>query len=212
MDAVASVIRGEGGRAHVRPLDVTTDGAVAATAAALRAEWGAIDAVVYSTGISATMSVETLRIAEIERQMAVNYVGFVRAVGAVLPDMVTRRRGTIVGVASLAGYRGLPRGAGYCASKAAMIAFMESLRIDLRPRGVHVLAVNCGFVDTPILEHVDWPRWIVTDVETAAGRIVSGLARDAREVHFPRRVSYPYKVIAALPGGAFEALMRWLPN
>ena len=71
------------------------------------------------------------------------------ALAAVIPEMGARGSGQLVVISSLAAYRGLPKSAAYCASKAAVSAFFESLRLDLRPRGIDVTIIHPGFIKTP---------------------------------------------------------------
>ena len=80
----------------------------------------------------------------------VNVIGAANSVAAVLPQMVAARQGQLVVISSLAAYRGLPKSAAYCASKAAVSAFFESLRLDLAPKGIDVTIIHPGFIKTPL--------------------------------------------------------------
>src|SRR6185436_4767375 len=80
----------------------------------------------------------------------VNVIGAANSAAAVIPGMVARGSGQLVIISSLAAYRGLPRSAAYCASKAAVSAFFESLRLDLEPRGIAVTIIHPGFIKTPL--------------------------------------------------------------
>ena len=134
----------------VLPCDVQEDGALQRAAEKLRGEWGAIDAMIYSAGVWTMTDVHDFKLAAIEEQVAVNYVGLIRAIAAVLPDMLARDKGEIVGIGSLSGYRGLPRAAAYGSSKVAVNALLQSLRLDLRETNLGVTAVNPGFVRTQL--------------------------------------------------------------
>jgi short-subunit dehydrogenase len=143
-------------------------------------------------------------------QVDVNYLGLIRATGVVLPDMLARRGGEIIGVGSLAGYAGFPRSAAYSSSKMAVNAYLQSLRIDLRRFGVGVTTVNPGWVDTPLIADSAVPALFMVSPERAAARIVDGLLDGHEEIHFPRRLSWPLKAFTALPRPAYEALARRL--
>ena len=121
--------------------------------AELTAEWGRIDVLFYNSGIWLRTYVEDFDSDNAARVVDVNLIGMMRAAGTVLPEMVARRNGDIVGMASLAGYRGYPRSAGYSSSKAGAIAFLQSIRMELQRYGVGVTTINPGFVKTPLTGH-----------------------------------------------------------
>ena len=132
-----------------------------------------------------------------------------RAVGTVLPEMVARREGQIVGMASLAGYRGYPGSAGYSASKAGAIAFLQSIRMELKRYEVGVTTINPGFVRTP-LTNMSSSLPFVLSAEQASRTIVRGLLKGDTEIHFPKRLSWPLKILTALPTPLYERLARRL--
>ena len=144
-------INRQGGAARALAADVVDEKAVRAAAESLREEFGKIDVLIANAGIGG-VAVDPLDLnAEDFAQMVnVNLIGAVNAVTAVLPQMIKRRSGHLVAISSLAAYRGLPKSASYCASKAAMTALFESLRVDLRGMGVAVTTIHPGFIKTPL--------------------------------------------------------------
>ena len=106
-------------------LDVTESGSLDAAAERLRSDWGAIDLLIYSAGAWQQMAPSEWDGEAAIRQAEINYVGFVRAVNAVLPAMVERDAGRIAGVTSIAGYAGLPGSAAYGSTTAAMHVFLN---------------------------------------------------------------------------------------
>ena len=205
--ALQSVANGIPGDVAVLPLDATIEGALASAAERLRASWGQIDVMIYNAGVWSAIDVEKYDVKAIEEQIAVNLVGLVRAVGAVLPDMIRRRHGEIVGVASLSGYGAFPRAEAYGASKAAANYFLQSLRIDVAKHGVGVTTVNPGFVKTRLTDANDFPMPFLMEPEAAADAIVQGLLAGHAEVHFPKRLSIPLKFVTALPRPVYEFLL-----
>ena len=129
----------------------------------------------------------------------VNLIGAANTLAPVLPGMLARGRGQVVLVASLAGLMGLPGASAYGASKAALINWAESLRLDLSGRGIHVQVVNPGFVATPMTAVNRFPMPFLMPVEAAAARIVAGLASRRFEIAFPRRLAWPMKLVRLLP-------------
>ena len=134
------------------------------------------------------------------RQIDVNWMGVVRALGAVIPGMVERRAGQIAVVGSVSGYRGLRTAAAYGATKAALINMCEALQMELGDYGIKVQIVNPGFVETPLTDRNDFPMPFLVSADDAARRIVEGLKKGRREIAFPRRFTWLLRAFAALPG------------
>ena len=193
-----------GGQAAAFPADVTCQGGLDTALAACRAAQGPVDLLVYCAGDWTPTDVEDFRFDDIERQVDVNLLGLARAIGAVLPAMRERRAGAIVGVASVAGYRGIPRSAAYGATKAGEVVFLESLRLDLKPFGIQVVTVAPGFVKTPLTDKNDFPMPFMITAEDAAGRIVSGLRRGRRYIEFPRRLGLVMRILRFLPVPVYD--------
>jgi short-subunit dehydrogenase len=213
LERVAESCRAAGGEAPLTlPLDVTEPGALARAAAAIAAHGGPVEVLIYSAGAWDPTEVTAFDAAQVEQQIAVNYLGLARAVEAVLPPMLERGRGEIVGVASLAGLRGFPRAAGYTASKAASITFLESLRLDLGQRGIGVTTVLPGFVETQLTARNDFPMPFMMKPPDAARAILRGLARGDAEIAFPQRLAWPLRLLHVLPPSLYHALASRMPR
>ena len=191
----------------VKPLDVIEQGAIERTVRELIDAWTAIDVLLYNAGAWAPMDVAQWDVEAFERQVAVNYVGMARAIGAVLPSMIARRRGEIVGVASLSAYGAFPRAEAYGSTKAAVNYMLAALRMDVRKYRIGVTTVNPGFVKTGLTAHNDFPMPFLMEPSEAAEAIVEGLLSGRTEIHFPRRLSLPLKLLTALPRPAYELLV-----
>lgn len=192
----------------VEPLDVTDRAAIERVALELQDAWGRIDVLLYNAGTSSPVDVTAFDVDAFERQIDVNFTGMVRAIGAVLPDMVRRRSGEIVGIGSLSAYGALPGAGAYGATKAAMNYMLQSLRMDARQHGIGVTSVNPGFVRTAMTEGSPFPRRLMLTPETAAHRIIEGMRAGHAEIHFPRYMSLPLKFLTALPHPIYERLVR----
>src|SRR2546430_8186807 len=151
---VAESIESSGGRALALRADVTDAAAMRAAVRELRQRFGPIDLMVANAGISVNTFVPDLCEKKIAELMNVNVIGVVNSVSAVLGEMVDRGSGHLVVNSSLAAYRGLPKSAAYCASKAAISSFFEALRIDLKGSGVDVTIIHPGFVKTPLIANI----------------------------------------------------------
>jgi short-subunit dehydrogenase len=120
--------------------------------------------------------------------------------------MLQRGAGQVVPVVSLAGYRGLPKMAGYGASKAALIHAFDSFRFELAPRGIQVTLVTPGFVRTAMTSSND-PRPAIVEAPVAARIILDGVAQGRHEVHFPARLSWLIKLLRVLPYPIYERII-----
>ncbi len=140
-----------GGKARVFACDVVDAEAVQKAADDLREEFGKIDILIANAGIGGNNEETRSLLPEaVKKVIDINLLGAVNSVYAVLPQMLERGSGQLVGISSLAGIRGLPKSAAYCASKAGMTALFESIRLDVQHRGVAVTIIQPGFINTPL--------------------------------------------------------------
>jgi NAD(P)-dependent dehydrogenase (short-subunit alcohol dehydrogenase family) len=179
--------------------DVTDREALVRTVAGLQERLGSIDLLIANAGVGIETTAVNFRAADIETQVRVNLIGVANSIEAVLSGMLARRRGHLVAISSLASYRGLPRMAGYCASKAGVNGLMDGLRVDLAPHSIAVTTICPCWIRTPLTEKLDVPKPYMLEVEDAARRILDAIRR--------RRPFY------AFPGPAVRrvGLLRWLP-
>jgi len=145
--ALATLAAERPGLIRPAPGDVTDAAAMAALVARLEAE-GPLALAVLNAGIYEPMRAQEFDAGSVARTFAVNVQGVANGLDPLLKAMIARRRGVVALVASVAGYRGLPRAAAYGATKAALIAMAESLAYDLIDLGVRICVVNPGFVAT----------------------------------------------------------------
>ena len=143
------------------------------------------------------------------RHMAeVNYFGALHWIEALLPSFVERGSGVIAGVSSLAGYRGLPKAGHYCASKAALSAALESLRLTYADRGVRFMTIHPGFVDTPMTRGMSFPMPLIWSAEKAADFIVRQIERGGSNIAFPLPLRFMSAVGRLLPGGLYQRIVK----
>lgn len=188
LDALAAEVRAAGGTIATAVADAGERSQVEAAVGALRNALGPIDLMVANAGMAEPSSADPADIPGVERMARVNFLGVVYAFGAVLPDMLARRAGHLVAVSSMAAYKGLPGSAGYSATKAAVNAYCEGLRIELRAKGVAVTAVCPGFVRTDMTARNARPMPFLMDPPAAAVRILNALPRRPKVLDFPRRL------------------------
>lgn len=190
------------------PCDVTDGASLAAARAALCAAWGGIDLVVYLAGDYVPMQAADFDLARAEQVIAVNFGGAMRLAATVLPDL--RPGGGIAFVASVAGYRGLPRALCYGPGKAALIHFAECLHLELAPSGIGVWLINPGFVQTRLTARNDFTMPALLTPAQAAAAMLAGWRTGRFELHFPPRFTRVLKLLALLPYRVYFPLIRRL--
>lgn len=190
------------------PLDVTDASAVAATFAAIERDCGAVDLVLAGAGTYAPLTLDSFSPAPFRSMYETNYLGVIHVLSAVLPAFRRRRGGHIAWIASVAGYRGLPKAAAYGPSKAALINLAESLKPELEAEGVRVSVINPGFVRTPLTAQNDFPMPFLMEADEAARRSIAGLAGGRFEVAYPARFVALLKLARLLPYRVYFALIR----
>ena len=138
LDDLRREVEAGGGTLVAEAADAADRGGFGAAVARLAGSIGGVDLLVANAGLAEPSGGVEMNSAGVARMLAVNVMGVVWAFEAVLPGMLAAKSGHLVAVGSLAGLRGLPGAAGYCASKAAVRVYCEALRAELAPRGVAV--------------------------------------------------------------------------
>lgn len=206
LDALASEITDAGGRALALPCDVSVRAQVDEAAAHVSAELGEVDLLVNNAGYGHHRPFLDWDVADMEQMLRVNLLGSIYWTKAVLPAMVSRRRGWLVFMASVAGRIAPPDESAYVASKFAMVGLAESLSIELEESGVHVLTVCPGTIRTPFFDEEALRRMppvakrSMVAAEPLVDAIMLALSRGKRDLTYPRAIALAYAVRALLPG------------
>lgn len=189
-------------------VDVTEREAVRRILTEIESANNGIDLLILNAGISENLYPERFDDRVAARIFEVNATSAFWAIGAVLPGMVRRARGHIVGVSSIAGYRGLPGASAYSASKAALSTMLESLRVDLFDKGVHVTTVSPGFIRTPLTAKNRHPMPWLVEPDRAAALILRGVDRHRREVRFPWPLTTLMRLLRVMPDWLYDTVAR----
>ncbi|GAA6526006.1 SDR family NAD(P)-dependent oxidoreductase [Intrasporangium sp. DVR] len=188
------------------PVDVTDSAAVDAAAAAVRERLAGLDIVVHSAGYWKQFDAAAWDRDVFARHVEVNLLGLNNVLGAVVPGFVAQHRGHVVGIASVAGYRGLAGSEAYGATKAAQLNLLEGLRASLSPKGVQVTTVAPGFVRTEMTSVNDFPMPFLIEADEAGRSIADGLERGHENIVFPKRMALAAGVARIVPGRVWTAL------
>jgi short-subunit dehydrogenase len=196
-----------GGEAVLYPLDVTDAAAVAVAAADFMSRVGTPDLVIANAGISVgTLTQEAVDLSVIDRVFQVNVLGLVNTFQPFVAPMRAAGSGTLAGIASVAGIRGLPGSGAYCASKSAAITYLESLRGELRDSGVKVVTVAPGYIETPMTAVNPYPMPFILPADEAARRIARVIAAGRSYAVVPWQMAIVSKLMRLLPNAIFDAL------
>ncbi|MEN9367935.1 MAG: hypothetical protein RL489_2293 [Pseudomonadota bacterium] len=186
---------------QVHAADVRDREAIVAAGMRCLIEQGLPDVVIANAGISVGIdTAEREDLAVLEDLYATNVVGMAATFHPFIRPMRLARRGTLVGIASVAAIRGLPGHGGYCGSKAAVVSYCESLRIELRSDGIRVVTLLPGFVDTPLTRGNRYAMPFLLSPREFARRALPVIDRGRRHAVIP------------WPMGVLTVLMRWLPR
>ena len=194
-------------------VDVRDGAAMAAAAGKFIARCGVPDIVIANAGISRGTTSESR--ADIDTFRAVidtNLVGMLNTFQPFIAPLRTVRRGKLVGIASVAGVRGIPGAGGYSASKAAAINYLESLRVELQGSGVEVLTVMPGFIDTPLTRANPYPMPFILDADDAARRIVRVIAKGSAVAVIPWQMAIVARLMRSTPTWLYDALAKRAPR
>jgi NAD(P)-dependent dehydrogenase (short-subunit alcohol dehydrogenase family) len=193
---------------HALPLDVSARHDVAAALQQVIARHGRVDLVLYCAGYYRPMRAADYALDEMLAHLQVNYVGALHLLEGLLPVLLAQGHGHLSLVASVAGYRGLPRALAYGPSKAALQHLGDVLHLDLRPRGIGVSVVNPGFVATALTAGNAFAMPALLTPEQAATHMLGGWARGRFDIHFPKRFTLWLKLLQLLPHRLYVAAVR----
>lgn len=167
---------------------------------------GAVDVVIASAGVSfGTLTAEPADLAAFRDIFDINVVGTAATFAPFLASMSRNGRGTLVGIASVAGVRGLPGAGAYCASKAAVRLYCESLRVELRGSGVCVVTLAPGFVATPMTAGNPYRMPFLISADRFAARAARAIAAGDRYRVIPWPMAWVARLLQVVPGALFDA-------
>lgn len=188
--------------------DVTDRDALIKAARDFDQKCGGVDVVIACAGISLgvkTMYYEDL--AQFDKVFETNVIAMANTFHAFLEPMAERRRGTLVGIGSVAGIRGLPGSEAYCASKSAVITYCESLRVEMRKFGVKVVTICPGFVRTPLVAMNPYKMPFLMEPEDFAREAVKVILSNKTYATIPWQMGWLGKLLRILPNPLFDKIL-----
>jgi short-subunit dehydrogenase len=200
-------------RYAVYEADVADMGSIVGAAQACIASQGLPDVVIANAGISIGMdTAEREDLAVMARTFATNNVGLAATFHPFVQPMMQRRAGALVGIASVAGIRGLPGQGAYCASKAAAISYCESLRAELRGSGVKVVTICPGYIATPMTAANRFPMPFLLEADAFAERAFRAIEARASYRVIPWQMAIVAKLLRLLPNAVLDRAFAGAPR
>ena len=194
-------------------VDVTDAAGLERAAADFVARHGAPDLVIANAGVGVgTHSDVIADIEKLRRVLDINVTGLAASLAAFAPAMRKAGRGTLAGIASVAGFRGLAGNGAYCASKAAAITWLESLRTELYGSGVSVVCVCPGYIDTPMTRVNRYRMPFLLPPDEAARRSARAIAARRRLAVIPWQMAAVSVLLRAMPGWLYDRLAARAPR
>jgi len=186
------------------PLDVKNESRSKEVFQSIIEKFKTLDICVFCTGIHDPESEKKLSSKKIREIMETNFFGTLNCIVAVNDFFLEKKNGHISIVSSVAGYRGLPAAAGYCASKSALSSLAESLYFDFKRHNIRVSLVSPGFIQTPMTDKNKFPMPMIKTPEYAADKMFIGLTKkNSFEIHFPKSFTFFMKILRILPNSIY---------
>jgi NAD(P)-dependent dehydrogenase (short-subunit alcohol dehydrogenase family) len=202
------------GRHKVYPVDVTDHAALAAACADFIACAGGADIVIANAGVSqGTLTEHAEDLAMFQAIFATNVSATVATFAPFIASMKTQGGApTLVGIASVAGIRGLPGAGAYSASKAAVLSYCESLRLEMKPHGIRVVTIAPGYIDTPMTQSNPYPMPFLMPAARFAQKAARAIAAGASYRVIPWQMGVVAKLLRALPNGVYDRAFARAPR
>ena len=200
-------------RPAVYPLDVRDAAALKSAAADFTDRFGVPDVVIANAGVSRgtlTEMADDLKV--FQEVFDINVMGMVNTFHAFVEPMKQQKRGTLVGISSVAGFRGIPGGGAYSASKAAAIRYCESLRVELRSDGISVVTICPGYIKTPMTAVNKFKMPFLIDVDEAVVRFARAIDAKTSFTVIPWSMGIAARVLRIVPNWLYDRVFSRMPR
>lgn len=211
LDALEALQKEAGDNIVPLKLDVSQADATFEKVQQLDAEVGGFDLVIANAGVGEETRPRKIRWASVKSMIDVNVTGATATLCAVMPAMVERKRGHLVGISSLAGFIPLPQNSTYCATKAYLGMFLESVRLDVARYGIHVTSIHPGFVKSEMTaKNRPGSMPFLLETDDAVERMGRAMVRRAKVFAFPWQLSGTIGAASMMPGPLKAAILQRL--
>ncbi|MBC7802326.1 MAG: SDR family oxidoreductase [Candidatus Parcubacteria bacterium] len=212
-DLLEKLASGLLGRTAIYPSDIASPAAIATAAQDFVTRFGAPDLVIANAGVSVGTHGDDMQdVEKLHRMLSVNVTGLAATLAAFAPSMRAAGSGTLCGIASVAGFRGIPGAGAYSASKAAAIAWLESLRNELAGSGVSVVTICPGYIDTQMTRVNSYRMPFIISADEAAVRFARAIEAKRRLAVIPWQMAVVSSLMRAMPGWLYDRLAARAPR
>jgi short-subunit dehydrogenase len=213
MQAWAAAMQLDPQRYRIDSADVAVPDSIIAAAQRCIAEVGLPDVVIANAGISIGMDTSVREDLDVlMRIFATNSIGMAATFHPFIAPMVARGSGALVGIGSVAGVRGIPGHGAYCASKAAVLAYCESLRGEMRGTGVRVVTLCPGYIETPLTSANSYSMPFLMPADAFAGRAYQAIQAGKSYVVIPWQMGWVARMLRLLPNAWLDRLFAGRPR
>jgi NAD(P)-dependent dehydrogenase (short-subunit alcohol dehydrogenase family) len=207
LEALAEACQALGAEVLVCAGDVSDRERMAAVAAQALERFGFVDIAIANAGVGGLNPADRFDLVIHEKTHAINVIGTANTLAPFIRPMIEAGRGQLVGISSLAAFRGLPKAGSYSSSKAAQARMLESWRVDLRPHGVSVSCIHPGFIVSPMTDHEDFDMPFMVPVRRSSILIARAIARRRSVYLYPWPMRLLTIVNRLLPNWLFDRLI-----
>ena len=193
---------------HCFPMDITSKVSYQETYNIIKSKLSIPTQIIFNAGTHLPSPIQKFSSELHQNLIDINYLGTVYGIETVLPDLLSKNNGHIGVVASVAGYRGLPKSSAYGASKAALINLCESLNIELDKKNIFISLINPGFVKTPLTDKNKFPMPFLISADEAASKIYKGMGDKKFEIIFPRFFVFLLKLLRIIPYSVYFKIIK----
>lgn len=202
-----------GGDCAIYPLDVRDAAFLERAAQDFIQRFGVPDIVIANAGVSrGTLTEHKEDFAAFKAVLEINVLGMVHTFQPFIEAMRKAGTGSLVGIASVAGIRGLPGAGAYSASKAAAISYLESLRVEMAPQGIAVTTIAPGYIRTPMTDVNSYKMPFLMDADVAAAKFAKAIARKRRFVVIPWQMGVMARLMRFVPPMLWDWAMKNAPH
>ena len=207
LNQIAENCRAAGAEVLALTADVADQSQMEAVKDSVFKAFDRIDVVVANAGIGLADFAQRMRLDQHRQTIEVNVIGLANTLIPFVEKMMEQRSGTLVGLSSLAGYRGMAGSASYCASKSAVWVFMESIRLDLKSYGIKACTIHPGFIKTPMTDKNRFKMPFLMDVRDSSVMIATAIVRGKPVTAFPWQMKLFLGFMRRLPTALYDFLM-----
>jgi len=176
-------------------------------------KYGTPDIVIANAGVSTgTLAGESEDLHTFKRVIEINLYGVIHTFLPFIEVLKKQKKGQLVGISSVAGIRGLPGSGAYSTSKAALINYLESLRIEMKPFGIDVTTIAPGYIHTPMTKHNRYAMPFILDVDVAVSRFIKAIHNKKRFVIIPWQMNIIASIMKFLPASMWDFLAKGGPK